>query len=254
MTWRAPGLEENTLALVNEELKYYADNSLGAALNWIYAPDNHTDNVDYALFYPTNRIGLSLPELKPDVPIRYDYLAGVFEGNTSRAVVFYYAPPGCLRLLDPEIDTVNRLIPDDSLLRDAASLSSTAPVLNEATARMPEIYGPEPAHGWCYYFEKADLARQSKDWARVAELGDIAFALDDYPNDPIERFVFIEGYAHTGDWRRAEELSLTSYRVSKEYVGPLLCILWDRIERDAGTAAEEKSNIKEVKAKLGCLP
>jgi hypothetical protein len=254
MIWRAPGLEENTLALVNEELEYYADNSLGAALNWIYAPDNHTDSVDYALFYPTNRIGLSLPELKPDIPIRYDYLAGIFQGNTSQTVVFYYAPPRCLRLLDPEIDSVNRLIPDDSLLRDAALLSTTAPILDEASARMPEIYGPEPAHGWCYYFEKADLARQSKDWARVAELGDIAFALDDYPNDPVERFVFIEGYAHTGNWQRAEELSLTSYRVSKEYVGPLLCILWDRIERDAGTAAEEKSNIKEVKAKLGCLP
>jgi CPA2 family monovalent cation:H+ antiporter-2 len=29
-----------------------------------------------------------------------------------------------------------------------------------ATAVMPAIYDPEPAHGWCFYFEKADLARQ----------------------------------------------------------------------------------------------
>ena len=60
MTWRAPGLEKNTIVLINEELEYYADNSLGAALNWVYAPDNHSDVVDYVLFYPTNRESLSL--------------------------------------------------------------------------------------------------------------------------------------------------------------------------------------------------
>ena len=110
-------------------------------------------------------------------------------------MVFYYAPPGCLRLLDSEIDPDNRLIPDDTLLRDAANLSTTGPVLDEPIARMPEIYGSEPAHNWCYYFEQADLARQMEDWEQLAELGDIAFKLDDYPNDPLERFVFVEGYA-----------------------------------------------------------
>jgi hypothetical protein len=39
MTWRAPGLKPDTLVLMNEELSFYADNSLSAPLNWIYAPD-----------------------------------------------------------------------------------------------------------------------------------------------------------------------------------------------------------------------
>jgi len=94
---------------------------------------------------------------------------------------------------------------------------------------MPEIYYPEPVHAWCYYFEKADLARQLKDWNQVVKLGDVAFALDDYPNDPVERFVFIEGYAHDGQWDKAMELSIVSYKVSKDYVGPLLCKLWNRL-------------------------
>ena len=254
MMWRAPGIEKNTMVLMNEELEYYADNSLSATLNWIYAPDNHTERVDYVLFYPTNRIDNSLPELSPDIPIHYSYLAGEFEGNTSQALVFYYAPPGCLRLLDPEIDSINRLIPDESLLRDAANLSSTVHILKEQTARMPSIYDPEPAHGWCYYFEKADLARQLKDWDQVVQLGDQAFALDDYPNDPVERFAFIDGYAHAGEWEKARELSLTSYRISKEYVGPLLCKLWDRIESEMEIRNEEISNIKEMRTKFGCLP
>jgi len=251
MTWRAPGLEKNTMVLINEDLEYYADNSLGAALNWIYAPDNHTDVVDYVLFYPTNRTALSL---NLNTPVNYDFLAGKFSGNTARTVVFYYSPPRCLRLLDPEMDGENRLIPEDSLLRDAALLSSTAPILSESTARMPEIYGPEPAHGWCYYFEKADLARQMGDWEGVAALGDQTFALDDYPNDPIERFVFIEGYAHTTDWEKAVELSQNSYKVSKNYVGPLLCKLWDRIARETESTPEQKSTLDNVRNRFDCLP
>jgi len=251
MTWRAPGLEKNTMVLINEELAYYADNSLSAALNWVYAPDNHTDAVDYVLFYPTNRTALSL---SAGTPVDYDFLAGKFHGNTSQAVVFYYSPPRCLRLLDPEIDSQNRLIPEDSLLRDAALLSSTAPILSEPIARIPEVYAPEPAHGWCYYFEKADLARQTGDWETVTQLGDAAFALDDYPNDPIERFVFIEGYAHTTDWEKAVELSLASHKVSKNYVAPLLCKLWDRIARETESTPEQKSTLDNVQNKFECLP
>jgi len=254
MTWRAPGLEPGTIVLMNEELSYYADNSLGAALNWIYAPDNHTDRVDYVLFYPTNRLGGALANLEPDQPVKYDYLAGQFEGNTAQVVAFYYAPPGCLRTLDPEIDPYNHLILDESLLREAAHLSSVEPILNESIARMPGVYYPEPAQNWCYYFEQADLARQLEDWEGVAGLGDKAFNLDDYPNDPLERFVFVEGYAHTGQWEKALEYAGVSYSVSKSYVGPLLCRLWERIDREVPPSPDKDEYIIKAKTLFVCNP
>lgn len=249
MSWRAPNIEKGTLVLMNEELKYYADNSLSPVLNWIYSPDNRSDAWDYVLFYPTNRTALSLT---PGAPVKYDFLAGEFHGNTSQALVFYYDPPRCLRLLDPEIDSVNRLIPDDSLLRDAALLSSSALILSRPAAQMPEIYYPEPAHGWCYYFQKADLARQMRDWETVAELGEIALALDDHPNDPVERFVFIEGYAHAGNWKKAVELSLASHKVSKKYVAPLLCKLWARIERETENTPQRQPAMEVVNGEFEC--
>ncbi|MBK6791612.1 MAG: hypothetical protein IPG80_03540 [Anaerolineales bacterium] len=46
------------------------------------------------------------------------------------------------------------------------------------------------------------MARQKRDWETVTRLGDVAFALNDHPNDPLEWFVFIEGYAHKGDWKK----------------------------------------------------
>jgi tetratricopeptide (TPR) repeat protein len=223
-------------------------------LNWIYAPANHSDRVDYVLFYPTNRMDSSLPELKKGIPIQYDYLAGHFDGNTSQALAFYYDPPACLRLLEPDIDPNNRFILDESLMREASSLSNPEQIENSSSAVMPPIYYPEPVHGWCYYFEKADLARQFGDWEEVVKLGDTAFKLDDHPNNPVERFVFIEAYAHVGDWERALKLSRESYKISKDYVGPLLCLLWKRIDTETTDGAEKSATLSEVKTMFACKP
>jgi hypothetical protein len=254
MTWRAPGLKPDTLVLMNEELSFYADNSISAPLNWIYAPENRSDQIDYVLFYPTNRLTHSLPALKKDIPIQYDYIAGRFTGNTSQVVAFYYDPPACLRLLEPDIDPNNRFLLEDSHMREASALSNRDQILDSATAVMPAIYYPEPAHGWCYYFEKADLARQFGDWKEVVELGDKALKLDDHPNNPIERFVFIEGYAHSGEWDRALKYSKETYKVSKDYVGPLLCQLWTRIETGTTDSPEKTRALSEVKTIFSCKP
>jgi hypothetical protein len=254
MTWRVPGLKPDTVVLMNEELIFYADNSLSASLNWIYAPENHSDQIDYVFFYPTNRLDASLPALKPDLPIAYDYIAGRFNGNTSQVVAFYYDPPACLRLLEPDIDAENRFILLESLMREASALSNADQIVTSSSAVMPAIYGPEPAQGWCYYFEQADLARQLGDWEAVTRLGDEAFALSDYPNNPLERFVFIEGYAHVGKWERAVKLSRESYKISKEYVRPLLCRLWERIETETTGGEGRAAALSEVESMLACNP
>jgi hypothetical protein len=255
MYWRAPGIAPNTIVLLNEgEFQFYADNSLTGALNWIYDPDNRSSGMSYVLFYPTSRLGGTLQGFEPRQPVTYDYISETFKGTTSQVAAFYYQPPGCLRLLDPEIDSDNHLIPDATLMRESAGLSSSAWILSEATARMPKIYGPQPVHGWCYYFEKADLAGQVGDWKQVINLGDQAFRLSDYPNDPVERFVFIEGYAHENDWTRAEELAIQSYKVSPNYVGPLICKLLDRIERDVPDSSIKESSLNDLRTKFSCLP
>ena len=254
MTWRAPGLKPNTIVLMNEELSYYADNSLSAPLNWIYAPESNADEIGYVLFYPTNRLGESLPSLEQDIPIQYDYIAGRFSGNTSQAVAFYYDPPACLRMLEPDLDPGNRFILAESLMREASALSNRDQIVDSSNASMPHVYGPEPAHGWCHYFEKADLARQFGNWEKVVSLGDEAFKLGDHPNNPVERFVFIEGYAHSGNWDRALKLSRESYQVSKSYVGPLLCQLWERIETETTDSPQKTEAVFEARNMLACNP
>jgi len=231
---------------MNEELLFNADNSISAALNWIYDPDASADDISYALFYPVNRLGGSLPSLQPNTPIIYNYTAGKFNGNTSDALAFYYAPPFCLRLLDLDLDSNNRFILDFSLMREAAALSNPERILREPVSSMPAFYGAEPSHGWCYYFQKAELARQFGEWDEVNRLAKEAFNLGEHFNNPVELFVFIEGYAHTGEWDEAVKLSKEARQVSKSYVDPLLCKLWKRIEAETISSEERSGALTEV--------
>jgi hypothetical protein len=249
MSWRIPAMETNA-ALVSNDLPvtYFSDNSLSGPLNWIYSREGEMDHI---LYFISIRLNRGLPDLEPGLSIDQNYLAKTFHGNTSQLIVLDYSPPGCLRVLDPQIDSTNRLLLP--LLRDAAALSNTSMIRRESAVTLPDsLFAPEPAHGWCYYFEKADLARQFSDWQKIAEFGDIAFKLDDHPNNPIERFVFIEGYAHTGDWERALKLSRESYKVSKEYVAPLLCRLWGRIEMETTDSVERNETLVQVKNIFSC--
>lgn len=256
LMWRAPNIAPDTAIVMNEgALKFYADNSLSAAVNWIYAPEKRGEDIDYVLLYPATRLrSPALPKLEPDLPIFTEYLAGQFHGNTSQVLAVYFMPPGCLRILDPEVDLANRSIPEQSLMRFASRLTNYELISSEPTAQMPKPYEPEPEHGWCYYFEKADLARQFEKWDEVAALGNKAFAQGLQPADPAERFPFIEGYAHLGSWDRAVELSKRSFAES-ERMGKPLCELWERIEVETAAEGPERSEaLLAIKRIFACNP
>jgi hypothetical protein len=255
MAWRAPGILPDTLVLLNEGgLKYYADNSLSAALNWIYAPQTKGRHIPYALFYPTTRLRNALPKMEPGIPVHFDYIAGEFNGNTSQILSMYYSPPGCLRVLDPEIERANRSIRETSLMRFAARLTNLDLITNGSQPQMPESYAPEPEHDFCYYYEKADLARQFGDWNTVVKIAETAASLDDHPYDPAEQMVFIEGYAHAGKWDQAIDLSKDAYQAGEQYAGPMLCRLWQRIEAETVNSPAQSAAFSQAANLFACNP
>ena len=256
LAWRIPGLDPGTTIMVNElPVTNYSDNSLTAPLNWFWAPQNSTQEMAYLLLYPSQRLGKSLTSLKPGTPIKVDYLASKFNGSTSKVVSIFFDPPACLRVLDRKLDSDNRMLLVE--MQAAAALSSTEWIQPEGSSAkdiLPQnIYAPEPSHGWCYYFELADLARQQGKWDEVAQLGDIAYNQNDYPNDPSEHFPFIEGYAHAGNWERADELTQQSLSITP-IMAPLLCRLWQRIDASTPDTQEKDFAIATIFTQLGCLP
>jgi len=92
----------------------------------------------------------------------------------------------------------------------------------------------------------------------VVRLGDTAFGLDERPHDALELFVFIEGYAHVGEWEGALELSRRSQEVSEAELRPLLCLLWERIEMETTEGsvegAKRSAALAEVRSMFSCNP
>ena len=251
LAWRIPSLQPGTVLLINEFTdQLVTDNSITAPVNWMYAPNYHGGMLPYDVFFPTIRLGGTLPGLEPGLSIEHIYRPVTFVGSTSQAVTLEYNPPGCLRVLDPQLDPVNAML--TPLMRNASTISSTTPIVDTGSPHLPaNIFGTEPDHNWCYYFEKADLARQQSDWAQVVSLGEQAFNLSDFPNDPAERIPFIEGYAHTGDWAHAVELTSDSAGVTP-LIQPVLCKLWQRIYAQTSSSPEKTSALTQVSDLLAC--
>src|SRR5690606_29558761 len=82
-------------------------------------------------------------------------------------------------------------------------------ILPDAAAHTPPaaIFGAEPAHGWCYLYEKAALARQLGDWDTVLVFGEQAFASNLRAADSIEWLPFLQAYALNGRTERLEQIA-----------------------------------------------
>ncbi|MCE1253806.1 MAG: hypothetical protein LWX83_09685 [Anaerolineae bacterium] len=251
LSWRAPAIKPGTALVINNfPMQHVSDNSLSGTLNDIYAPDNHSQKMDYMLYFASIRGDKYFGGFLPGQEISHDYLAATFYGSSDQTLALNFTPPSCLAVLDPLIDPANALLPAE--LRSAAALSKPQNILaTPLNAPSKAIFGSEPAHGWCYYYEQAALAAQQKNWQQVVNLGDAALALDDYPNGPLERLPFIEGYAHREHWDQAVELSRITAGISPVTHAPL-CKLWARINTETPLSDPKTSALKNLNEFLNC--
>jgi hypothetical protein len=217
MTWRAPGLKPGTILLThNLPFQYYSDNSLSGALNMTYAPEQHADaRMPYLLLYIQDRVGGSLPGLLPGLVVEKPYRSLFFSGNTSQALVFFYSPPGCLRMLDPSRP---QEIPDvPPIYKDVINLSRLEQIIPEPSfpaKPIPDWFSAPREEGWCFYYQKADLARQMGQWDEVEGLGNEALAAGLLPAEPSELGVFIEAKARLSNPDGAFELTRKAVDIS----------------------------------------
>lgn len=253
LTWRVPGLVPGTLLLAHElPFRYFSDNSLTAPLNLIYAPQEHSLQLPYMLYSIKSRLGLGLTALKKGLPIEQQYRMASFSGSTSDMIVLHYDPPRCLKIMDPGIDLL--------LPRKPGSLDEAIPLSNldliEVNATDPallpdEFFGAEPAHNWCYYFQKADLARQRENWGEIVRLGDAALSLpvSFTRENSSELIPFIQGYARVGQWDKAVQLTNQAYEVEPKTAN-MLCPIWYDLQSD--NLPESQRAFRQVSEALSC--
>ncbi len=252
MAWRMPALEKGTVLLTYElPLNYVSDLQLTAPLNWMYASTITDRELPYLLLYIKSRFNsTTLPSLRPDEPIHLQYRTVEFNGSTTDSVVIYKDADGCLRVLDSLYANAETLPGANYFLLNAVPLSK--PGLIQAQALQPvldgTLFGAEPAHGWCYFFEKAELARQRSDWDGIVKLYDQAEQGKLTASAPVENLPFIEAFAVTGDEDTAIKLTERTINEQKTLC-PALVTLWERVSQIQGSSVRAQTTLQE-----GCEP
>jgi len=256
LAWRIPGLKPNTLLLTPEfSLQFYSDYSLSAPLNLIYAPNlSASESMPYLLLYTKARLDGSLPSLAPNTPVSFNYRAMMFSGNTSNSVGLYMSFPGCLRVLDQDYANEKSIpdLPDEmSAITRLSRLSLIQP--NPAAPAVPPAkwFGAEPAHTWCYYFAKAELARQQRDWPQIINLWNEAQSKGYSPSIPSEKLPFIYAFAYSGQIDTA--LQMTRDIITAEPKSDTgMCYTWNKISNKIPRIPENEAKFKDLFTELRC--
>lgn len=253
MTWRIPAMQPNTVLLTDQmPIDYETDLSFTAPINWMYAPEYTRSDLPYILLYTEKRIGGgTLPSLEPNVRITYPYRTVQFNSSTSNAIVIYMPRNGCLRVLDPARG--DREIYDGlaEVLTAAIPLSDPSRIITDTENPAVPMFFSEPAHEWCYYFMKAQLAQQQGDYEQVVTLGNEAMSSGFKPQDQNEWLVFIDAYARMGDFQSAEELSAAALAEDVRIRGGL-CTVWEQIQAQVPMGGG--GQIEGIIRQLSCNP
>ena len=260
MVWRAPQIKPGTLLLFeNLNLDHLYDNDFSPIVNWTYAPGLAANPIPYRLF-DLNKEQQSLDTFldtftTPDIPFTDTYDTFTFVGSSANMVLFSYDSPGCLLVLGPQNDYLPHDIP-----REAAIQRLTNPDLllpNASPAVHPPLYlAKEPAHTWCYYYEKADLARQQKDWAQVVTLWKEAAGKSYLPETSYEFAPFIEAFVQLNNWDMARQLSLQAKDITQNFTrkGTVdqFCLMWDELAQRLPVNVQNPQALGKIKQELGC--
>jgi hypothetical protein len=253
LTWRAPYILPDTALISDGEfLTFMGDYPLAFALGVLYPRRDDSNRLPYWAFnLRSEKLSEALPTLAQGAPLWTRAYSMAFSGNSAESLVISFEPESgrCLWVLRPQ-DAELRLISD--LTRQAAGASNLGRILPAAQAPFPaHILRQDAPKTWCYYYQKADLARQLGDWPAITRLWQAAGEQGFRPANGVEYLPFIEAYAHLQDWPAAARLTEEANQ-PRQGMRPALCALWQQVVQSAPASPEQAAAYQQVQADLSC--
>jgi len=253
--WRAPAVADHTVFISESDLFQYVKPNY--SLNSLYNKPSNPKDMAYS-FYLTRDLTDSLAGQSTDYPLESLHRNFQFQGNLKDSLVLFYEPSvsNCLWIINSD-DSLDPFLSDT--LKQVASVSNLSTILPEPLSNdypPADIFGTEPLHGWCYLYQKAELARQNEDWTTAVELGNQALDEGYDPNKPgsnapHEWQPFIEAYAMTGKWDRAIALTQDSLIRDKRYANAF-CSLWQGVLEKNPPGEEVILSVTQLLATMHC--
>lgn len=202
VVWRAPGISAGTTLLVNYPLVHYAEDvdAVAGPANFIYFPDQ-TNQIPavYPLIalpqmdYTTKNVLRGMKRLE-------GYRTHIGEIDTDNMLVITQpAEDACVHIVDALWPRYSSGDPDQILLLGQYSKIQNVLIDSNLPPLADTIFGSEPEHSWCYYYQQAERALQERDWKKIVQIGELTAELDLAPADRIEWAPFLQAYAATGN-------------------------------------------------------
>ena len=249
--WRAPYIEPGTPVIAAHEiLPYMGIPSTGIVLHLVYSQNQNAPLMDY-WFFSMERLRPQIDRLKEGKALQDRLRSLRFAGKSHDSLFISFDSTHCLRVYaEGRPDDISA--PEELQSYLFASNLERIKIEEPSPISPPrDIFGPEPEHTWCYYYEKADLARQNGDWQSVARLGDEAKTDNLSPSDPVEWILFVEGYVRTGDWKTAQTLSKKIHAANRD-LDPVMCQMWQGFAREYSTSNNLTSLLPEINKIFAC--
>lgn len=208
VTWRIPQIKPGTLIIADYANTGIAeDYFVWGPANLIYYPQPNQDETAGNIITAATLDSSSLASILMEE--EYIYQRRSFRSHRNFANLLVLSMPtefACVHTLDG--DNLELSEQSRSEIIAAAPYSSLDRILLDETLRKPpeSIFGQEPSQSWCYYYQKASLARQMGDWDEVVRLGEVVLEQDLRPYDWIEWMPFIQGFATRNDEHNVETI------------------------------------------------
>ncbi len=201
MAWRTPQIKPETMLFAVVPAGAFAEGYE------IYGPANIIYNPHGELIFGANVLNADTLTkiIKQNPGSHTDRSLLVPDHYENSLIMVVPTPTSCVHVLDNRKIELPGYV-EDSLVVHAAAFSKIDRLDVTATPAVPpqSIFGVEPAHAWCYYYEKIDLARQRGDWTGAVALANQAAAHGLTPDDLSEWMPVLEAYATTGDVKSAK--------------------------------------------------
>jgi hypothetical protein len=252
LKWRAPSLRPGAFLITTSTPVGGTDSYQNAlVMNTAYNPGYGKEQVQYWWFNgPEDLFAPSIGKYRPSQKIDLTFRSLSFQSDMEHALPVVQDKSGgrCLQVLDPVYQGEPLLGADDQLLFPIAHDDM---ILEKETPLPQDVFGPEPPHQWCYYYQRADLARQFGQWDQVLQLWRQAGPLSARFQYGPEYLPFIEGFAREGQWDKALDLTMKANAKTVDMSG-FLCDSWARIAA-ATPASDAKSRAwTKLQADLLC--
>lgn len=209
VAWRAPMLEKNsTLIAQYSAAPMQEDYFVWGPANLIYYPARLYDKDIQPGLYAALPTQDTLQKVLAGERQEYDKRRNIITYANYRniLVIVQPAPDSCVRILGPDMFDISSK--DAEIFIQMAPFSEIERVQEGPGLTPPSlIFGPEPEHGWCYYYQKASLARQYENWPLVLQLGRQAQEKNLIPADEIEWLLFLQAEAIQENQDKLVEIS-----------------------------------------------